>query len=107
MIAEQNRLREREQADQVDVSTRAVDGAQAGVLPEDNGEPVHMVAVTNRSRRPIRDVTAKLDARHADGQPLGHEKLADMWEGWSLLPSGVQRGQRPSSLSSDPARCRC
>ena len=70
-LADQTRIQEREQANNVDVTVQAVDGAQAKMLPEDKGEPVHMVVVTNGSARPIREVTAKVEVIRLDGVRFG------------------------------------
>ena len=51
-LEDQTRVQEREQANLVDVRASAIDGAQAKVLPDDRSEPVHMVVVTNGSKRP-------------------------------------------------------
>lgn len=59
-LAAQNRIREREQAGQVDVEHRDIDGAQAHVLSEDEREPIHMIVVINGSKRPIRDVACRI-----------------------------------------------
>jgi hypothetical protein len=82
---DQTRVQEREQANQVDVTTGVLDGAQARVLPTNKGEPVHMVVVTNGSKRPIRDVTCRANVysaaselfgpRRADGQPVRQDEL--------------------------------
>jgi hypothetical protein len=59
-LAAQNRIREREQANQVEVEHQDIDGAQAKVLPEGQGEPVHMIVVINGSKRPIHDVACRI-----------------------------------------------
>jgi hypothetical protein len=78
VIADQTRLQERQQADQVDVTGRPTDGARATVLPPDKGEPVHMVVVANGSTRPIREVACKIEAIQADSS-IRHDKLADVY----------------------------
>jgi hypothetical protein len=77
-LEDQTRVQEREQANLVDVRAGAIDGAQARVLPDDKGEPVHMVVVTNASKRPVREVTVKIEAIQAD-ESIRHRKLADLW----------------------------
>jgi hypothetical protein len=77
-LEDQTRIQEREQANLVDVSARAIDGAQAQVLPVDKGEPVHMVVVTNGSKRPVREVTVKIEATQG-GMGMRQQKLADVW----------------------------
>jgi len=62
----------------VDVTVRAIDGADATVLGKDRSEPVHVVAVTNGSPRPIREVTVKLEACSAD-MSIRHTKDADVY----------------------------
>lgn len=52
-------VREREQANQVDIVVRKVDGAEAKVLPSDDHRQVYSVEVANNSKRPIRNVTAR------------------------------------------------
>lgn len=46
-LEDQTRVQEREQANLIDVRASAIDGAQAKVLPDDKGESVHMLVVTN------------------------------------------------------------
>jgi hypothetical protein len=77
-LADQTRIQERRQADAVDVSAGAIDGAQTAVLPPDKGEPVHMIVVTNGSHRPIREVTCKIEAIQVD-EKIRHDKLADVY----------------------------
>lgn len=77
-LADHSRVQEREQANLVDVAGRPIDGAQAQVLPADKGEPVHMVVVANGSKRPVRDVTVKIEAIQAD-ESIRHQKMADVW----------------------------
>jgi hypothetical protein len=77
-LEDQTRVQEREQANLVDVSAVAIDGAHAHVLPDDKGEPVHMVVVFNGSKRPVREVTVKIEAIQAD-MSIRHPKLADVW----------------------------
>jgi hypothetical protein len=78
VLARQTRIQERQQADMIDVSARPTDGARATVLPEDKGEPVHMVVVRNGSARPIREVASKIEAIGADPS-VRHEKMADLY----------------------------
>jgi hypothetical protein len=75
-LTDQTRLQERKQANRIDVSATQIDGAQARVLPPDKDEPVHMVVVTNNSKRPIRDVTCKARGQYPDGT-VTPQKLAD------------------------------
>jgi hypothetical protein len=77
VIERQTRLQEREQANQVNVSMRGIDGAQAKVLPEDKGELVHMAVVANGSNRPIREVSAKIEVIRRDGARF--DKMADTY----------------------------
>jgi hypothetical protein len=77
-LADQTRIQERQQADAIDVAVTSVDGSQAKVLPPDNGEPVHLLLVANDSKRPIREVTCKIEAIKAD-QAIRHDKLADVY----------------------------
>jgi hypothetical protein len=77
-LADQTRTQERQQADQVEVAARAIDGAAAKVLPDDQGEPVHMVVVDNGSKRPIREVAVKIEAIQAD-ESVRQQKMADVW----------------------------
>lgn len=63
----------RQQADCVDVAFETVDGTEAQVWPE--GEPVPMIVVDNKSRRPIRSVACKLCV------PGAQMRLADAWGG--------------------------
>jgi hypothetical protein len=72
-----NTVQERRQADAVDVAAGPIDGAQAGLLPSDKSELVHMIMVTNDSNRPIREVTCESEAIQAD-ERIRHEKLADV-----------------------------
>lgn len=67
---------ERQQADEVSMLRSNIDGAQAVVLPDDATEPVHMLIVTNGSRRPIRNVVAKIEGSPA-GAAAKHDKFAD------------------------------
>lgn len=77
-LEDQTRVQEREQANLVAVRASAIDGAQAKMLPNDKSEPVHRVVVTNSSKRPVREVTVKIEAIQAD-QSIRHQKLADLW----------------------------
>jgi hypothetical protein len=77
-LEDQTRIQEREQANLIDVSARPTDGAQAQVLHEDKGEPVHMIVVTNGSKRPVREVTVIIEAIRAD-MSIRQQKLADVW----------------------------
>ncbi len=77
-LEDQTRVQEREQANLVDVRAGAIDGAQAKMLPDDKSEPVRMVVVTNSSKRPVREVTVKIETIQAD-QLIRHQKLADLW----------------------------
>lgn len=78
VIRAQTRLQERQQADAVDVAVGAVDGAQAGVLPSDNTEPVHMVAITNGSKRPVREVACKIQVLGTD-ESVRQESATPTW----------------------------
>jgi hypothetical protein len=64
VIAEQNRLRERERADQIDKIAIRFDGSKVKSLGTD--EEVRCV-VTNGSRRPIRYVACRLEAFQIGG----------------------------------------
>jgi len=66
---------ERQQASQILVRPQTYDGAQAGVLPEEATEAVHIVVVTNSSPRPIRNVAAELEVF---GGISPGKKLADV-----------------------------
>ena len=74
-LEDQTRVQEREQANLVEVRAGAIDGAQAKMLPDDKSEPVHMVVVTNGSKRPVREVTVKIEAIQAN-ESVRHQKLA-------------------------------
>jgi hypothetical protein len=78
---------ERQQAEQIDVSVRQVDGAQAKVLPPDKTEPVHIVVVTNGSQRPIREVACKIEAIQAD-ETIRQKKEADVYGEWMSYALG-------------------
>jgi hypothetical protein len=78
---------EREQAEQIDVSARQVDGAQAQVLPADKTEPVHMVVVTNGSQRPIREVACKIEAIEAD-ETIRQKQEGDVYGEWMPVAFG-------------------
>jgi hypothetical protein len=52
-------VREREQASRVEIAVYPVDGSEARVLPPDSHEQVLMVAITNGSNRPIRNIAAR------------------------------------------------
>jgi hypothetical protein len=77
-LADQTRIQERQQADAVDVAAGAVDGGKSWVLPSDKSEPVHLVIVTNGSKRPIREVACKMEAIQTDST-IRHDKLADVY----------------------------
>ena len=78
-LEDQTRIQEREQANLIDVSARTTDGAQAQVLPEDKGEPVHMVVVANGSKRPVREVAVMVEGA-SENMSVRHEKvLAEVW----------------------------
>jgi hypothetical protein len=83
VIRAQTLIQERQQADQIDVVARTIDGVQAGVLgrdevPKGGRALVHMVAVVNGSKRPVRDVICKIEAIQAD-ESIRHEKAADLY----------------------------
>jgi hypothetical protein len=86
VISRQIRLQEREQANQVDVTPSAMDGALATVLPKGQGELVHMIRVFNQSARPIRRVACQIEAIQADPK-IRHTKLADVYG--QLVPVGI------------------
>lgn len=94
-LADQTRIQERQQANAIDVTVGDIDGAKSGVLPSDNSEPVHGVAVVNGSNRPIREVACKMEAIEADGR-TSQTKLADVYgeikstaEAWELQEHGT------------------
>lgn len=51
------------------------------MLPDGGGEPVHMIVVTNSSKRPVRWVTAKNTPFEENEipPPTNHPVLADAW----------------------------
>lgn len=101
-LEDQTRIQEREQANLVDVSARSIDGAQAQVLPEESTEPVHMVVVTNGSKRPVREVTVKIEACTED-MSTRHEKMADVrgtLEPYNLGPNVQGQAFVPAERSS-------
>jgi hypothetical protein len=57
-LAADTLVREREQANMVEMQVRPVDGGTANVLPPDDHRQVLMAEVFNGSKRPIRAVTA-------------------------------------------------
>ena len=63
-IARQAAQLERQQANLVDVEPRAVNGAQAGVLPRESTLYAHAVMVINGSGRPIRNVVSTIWTDH-------------------------------------------
>jgi hypothetical protein len=67
VIAAQNRLLEREQANKIDVAVTTVLGGDAQMLPPEKNEPVHVVVVSNGSNRPVRNVACKVEAWRLDG----------------------------------------
>jgi hypothetical protein len=77
-LEDQTRIQEREQANLVDVSARNIGGAEVQMLPPGNVELVHMIVVANGSKRPVRYVSAQIDAIQA-ATNSHHEKLADAW----------------------------
>jgi hypothetical protein len=79
VIADQNRVQEREQANLVDVSHRPIDSDLAQVLQTDKSEPVHMVVVSNGSRRPIREVTVKAELIREYPDRCIRDELAYGW----------------------------
>lgn len=76
VVAGQAGALERQQADEISMLPWTIDGAQALVLSDDATEPVHMLVVTNGSKRPIRNVVAKIEATPV-GATAKHNKLAD------------------------------
>lgn len=77
-LTDETRIKERRQADAIDVAARPVDGWQADVLPKDKDELVHMVVVANGSSRPIREVACKIEVIQTD-EKTRHEKLAEVY----------------------------
>jgi hypothetical protein len=59
------------------VSAGSIDGAVAGVLPSDKGEPVHIVRVVNGSKRPVREVVCKIEAIEKN-ETIRQKKAADV-----------------------------
>jgi hypothetical protein len=85
-FADQTRVQERQQADAIDVAGRPFDGSEAKILPPGDHQPVHAIIVTNGSRRPIREVAAKIQAIEAD-ETIRREKLADIYG--EMAPVGI------------------
>lgn len=91
----QTRLQERQQADQVDVVARAIDGEQGQVHPHTRGEPVHMVVVTNGSNRPIGEVACKIQVIGTDPS-VQREGLADVYG--ELVPVALKLSGRDENF---------
>jgi hypothetical protein len=97
VIERQTRLQEREQADQIDMAPGSLSGALATVLPPESGELAHTVVVTNGSKRPVREVAAKIVAIGTD-RSVRFEKLADVY-------GNLVRGpETPGQPGSSPAQ---
>lgn len=77
VIARQTSQLERQQADQIEVIPRTVDGAAASVLPADATDPVPAALIANRSSRPIRNVSCSIETGGlATSRVLAHTRLA-------------------------------
>ena len=75
-LADQTRVQEREQANQVEVLWQNIDPA-ALLLPDEFADVVGMLVVVNNSKRPIRIVACKRGLTPTDGEP-GPVRLADV-----------------------------
>jgi hypothetical protein len=59
-VQTQTTLAERQQASEVKLTTRTINGAAAGVLPPESVQSVHMAVMANESSRPIRNVACRI-----------------------------------------------
>jgi hypothetical protein len=91
---------EREQADLIDLTPGASSRQVPGLDPAADGD-AWMANVANGSRRPIRNVTGKIEA--APGTPLKQAVLAGIWS--DLPPSALAFSSTPTrSLINPPER---
>lgn len=98
VIRSQALILERQQANKIDVTANSIDGAAAKVLPEESGEPVHIVMVANGSERPIRHVVVKLVAIQTD-RSIRHERLAHVYGEMVTYADGVSLGQNSGATA--------
>ena len=105
VIADQASVLGRQQADRIDVAYRTIGGAAARVLPPESEELVHLVAVTNGSSRPIRNVSCKIEACPV-GASVAHDRLAacvgefvDMRLGSDAVVDQFVRGENTDHMS--------
>ena len=87
-LADQNRVQEREQANQVDVFTQKIDPS-ALLLTHPFTSDDGMVVVVNNSKRPIQDMTCKLSRSETGGEPEP-SRLADSSGELRPYPPGRQ-----------------
>lgn len=87
-LADQTRVQEREQANQVDVFTQKIDPS-ALLLTDPFTSDDGMLVVVNSSKRPIQDVTCKLSRSETDGEPEP-SRLADSSGELRPYPPGRQ-----------------
>lgn len=91
VIRSQAQVLERQQANKIDVRATSIDGAAAKVLPEESGEPVHLVMVANGSDRPVCEVVVKVVAIQTD-RSIRHERLAHVYGEMVTYAMGVSFG---------------
>lgn len=105
----QKEVTERQQASAVKLVVWPIGGADAGVLPSESAQFVHMAVVANESQRPIRNVACRITpagqtpklaavvgqliesdvASNVTGDVLVHKENTDHWR---LVPAGLRCG---------------
>lgn len=101
-LADETRVREREQANAVDVT---IDSANAGIIiktPEDKNDRVRVVQVANNSNRPIRDLTCRMEGVKDNDESTGRMP-ASAYGVYSQVGSqkaifGIEKGENKAPL---------
>ena len=94
LIAQQNRLLERQQAGAVAVEFSATLGGPAGVIAEDSTAMVYQAVVINNSGRPIRDVAARITPQGMVSAGAAAAALLANWEISSKASDRILSGRR-------------